>query len=164
VLFGVTGAQAEDFRDKVLFMRHALAPGTGDPKHFLLGDCNTRRNLSASGREQARNIGRRLKSRGIRFSKIDTNQWCRCRETGGLRGFGKYHEFIGLHSFYEDHFNQDHMLSLLRAKLSEVSTYEDPVLMATHFVTIFGITGETVGSGDMMLFDPVTGISKIFHL
>ena len=145
-------------------MRHVLAPGTGDPKHFLLGDCNTQRNLSASGREQARNIGRRLKSRGIRFSKIYTSQWCRCRETAGLLGFGKVREFIRLNSFYEDHFNEDHMLSLLRAKLSEVSTYEDPVLMVTHFVTIFRITGETAGSGDMVLSDPVTGISKIFHL
>ena len=27
-------------------MRHALAPGTGDPDHFTLGDCSTQRNLS----------------------------------------------------------------------------------------------------------------------
>lgn len=38
----------------VLLMRHAIAPGTGDPANFQLGDCSTQRNLDQAGREQAR--------------------------------------------------------------------------------------------------------------
>ena len=29
----------------VLMIRHALAPGTGDPANFRIGDCSTQRNL-----------------------------------------------------------------------------------------------------------------------
>lgn len=46
----------------VIVMRHALAPGTGDPADFERGDCATQRNLSEAGREQARRIGRRLRA------------------------------------------------------------------------------------------------------
>ena len=160
---GVGASQAEDFRGKVFFMRHALAPGTGDPEGFLLGECNTQRNLSASGREQARSIGRTLRSRGIRFSEIYTSQWCRCSETARLLDSGTVQEFVGLNSFYENHFNEDRMLSLLRARLSNISRYAEPVLMVTHFVTILGITGKAVGSGDIVIFDPIIRGSKIFH-
>ena len=38
-------------------LRHATAPGIGDPAHFRLDDCATQRNLSEAGRQQARAIG-----------------------------------------------------------------------------------------------------------
>jgi hypothetical protein len=34
----------------ILMIRHAYAPGTGDPAHFKIGDCTTQRNLDNSGR------------------------------------------------------------------------------------------------------------------
>ena len=37
-----------------VLMRHALAPGTGDPAEVRIGDCSTQRNLNETGREQAR--------------------------------------------------------------------------------------------------------------
>jgi len=43
-----------------IFLRHALAPGFGDPPTFKLGDCSTQRNLSDAGRQQARQIGAAL--------------------------------------------------------------------------------------------------------
>ena len=75
------GAQEEDeaaerawaaLRDGrgVAVMRHALAPGTGDPADFRLGDCSTQRNLSAEGREQARAIGRAFRARGIESAEV----------------------------------------------------------------------------------------------
>jgi len=45
-------------------IRHALAPGTGDPPDFSIRDCTTQRNLSERGRNQARNIGRRFRDEG----------------------------------------------------------------------------------------------------
>ena len=42
---------------KLIFIRHAYAPGGGDPDNFDINDCNTQRNLSNSGREQANKIG-----------------------------------------------------------------------------------------------------------
>ncbi len=41
----------------VAILRHAFAPGIGDPSTFALDDCTTQRNLDAQGREQARKIG-----------------------------------------------------------------------------------------------------------
>ena len=40
-----------------VLLRHAIAPGTGDPDQFVLGDCSTQRNLSDLGRDQAAAIG-----------------------------------------------------------------------------------------------------------
>ena len=39
---------------KLIFIRHAYAPGGGDPKNFDINDCKTQRNLSNSGRDQAK--------------------------------------------------------------------------------------------------------------
>ena len=39
-----------EIKADVLFIRHALAPGIGDPKNFLLSDCDTQRNLNEEGR------------------------------------------------------------------------------------------------------------------
>ena len=41
----------------VALIRHALAPGFGDPENFSLDDPKTQRNLSAEGRAQAKRIG-----------------------------------------------------------------------------------------------------------
>jgi len=39
--------------DHVLLMRHAVAPGIGDPAGYKLQDCKSQRNLDAKGRAQA---------------------------------------------------------------------------------------------------------------
>ena len=78
--------QRRSSRGAAILMRHALAPGTGDPADFALDDCSTQRNLSDEGRAQARMIGEAFASRGIRIDEVLTSQWCRCRETGGASG------------------------------------------------------------------------------
>ncbi len=62
----------------VVMMRHALAPGTGDPAEFKLGECSTQRNLSPEGREQAARIGKAFLRRNIRIARVLSSQWCRC--------------------------------------------------------------------------------------
>ena len=42
---------------KVIFIRHALAPGSGDPNNFDINDCNTQRNLNREGIIQSKLIG-----------------------------------------------------------------------------------------------------------
>ena len=34
--------------DKIILIRHAKAPGGGDPEGFKIGDCKTQRNLAVS--------------------------------------------------------------------------------------------------------------------
>ena len=38
--------------EKIIFIRHAIAPGSGDPENFKLNDCSTQRNLNYQGIEQ----------------------------------------------------------------------------------------------------------------
>jgi phosphohistidine phosphatase SixA len=68
----------------IVLLRHAIAPGIGDPEGMKLGDCSTQRNLDAQGREQARQMGQRFKAQGIKVSAVLSSQWCRTRETAQL--------------------------------------------------------------------------------
>ena len=70
----------------IVLLRHALAPGVGDPPGFVLGDCSTQRNLNDEGREQARRIGQTLAQRGVRAHAVWHSQWCRTAETAQLLG------------------------------------------------------------------------------
>jgi len=149
---------------KVVFMRHALAPGNGDPNNFDINDCTTQRNLNEDGRQQARLTGQKLKALGIAFETIYTSEWCRCRETAKMLAVGKAVPLRALNSFYDHYFSRDELLPLLEEKLSQVRPGDPPILMVTHFVTIMGITGKSVSSGDLVVYDPATGESEMLRL
>ena len=163
--FGLTAhADAGRFDGTVIFVRHALAPGTGDPETFDLGDCRTQRNLDATGREQARAIGRRLAASGVAFGAIYSSQWCRCLETAQLLGLGPVTPFSGLNSFYEDNAPREPTLANLVAKLESLPHDGRPIVMVTHFVTISAITNIAATSGGMVLYDLASGTSRQLSL
>lgn len=83
-----------------LLLRHALAPGVGDPAGFQLNDCATQRNLSAEGRRQAQNIGEKLRAAGIESATVYSSRWCRCMETAELLGFGVPQPLPAINSFF----------------------------------------------------------------
>ena len=68
----------------LIFIRHAYAPGGGDPDNFNINDCSTQRNLSDKGREQAKNIGIFFKNNQIPIDKVISSEWCRCKETAKI--------------------------------------------------------------------------------
>ena len=84
----------------IAIMRHALAPGTGDPANLTIGDCSTQRNLDDRGRDQARAIGSALRERGIVFDVVLSSQWCRTLETAKLLGLGTVVDAPALNSFF----------------------------------------------------------------
>ena len=49
--------------NKIIFIRHALAPGSGDPDDINLNDCETQRNLSIEGINQSKKIGNFFKKK-----------------------------------------------------------------------------------------------------
>ena len=49
----------------LIFIRHAYAPGGGDPENFNINDCSTQRNLSDIGREQSKKIRNFFKNNEI---------------------------------------------------------------------------------------------------
>ena len=144
----------------VLLIRHALAPGLGDPQNFDLNDCSTQRNLDGEGREQAFRIGEKIKAARIKFSKIYSSQWCRCLETAKNMNLGEITVEPGLNSFFQGIVPKDKTLDRLRKRLESVEAKQELVLMITHQVTITAVTGITVSSGGAVAFNTKSGESR----
>jgi len=136
--------------DYVALLRHAVAPGVGDPPQFSLDDCRTQRNLSESGRLQAKEIGERFRSRGIDRARVYTSQWCRCRQTAALLGLGEVRELELLNSFFRDYGRADEQTAGLRTWLLEME-YRGPLILVTHQVNITALTGVHPSSGEMVV-------------
>ena len=89
-----TGVSLLKEEGKIIFIRHSIAPGGGDPENFSLNDCSTQRNLSKKGIEQSKQIGEFFKKNKIpKISGVLSSQWCRCKDTA-FHAFGKYEEFL----------------------------------------------------------------------
>jgi broad specificity phosphatase PhoE len=132
---------------RVLMLRHALAPGIGDPPNFKLGDCSTQRNLDATGRAQAAELGARLRKAGVTQAKVYSSQWCRCLETARLLKVGMPEELPALNSFFGRAEDREPNLAALRKFLAALPVDGPAVILVTHQVTISGITGEGTASG-----------------
>ena len=141
----------------VLFMRHALAPGFGDPSNFDINDCSTQRNLDTQGREQAITLGKRLKREHVNFSEVKSSYWCRCYETAQLLDVGPVEKFSGLNSFFQQHADRRETLNSLNDYLTSLDSDSDPVLLVTHQVVISAVTGISPASGGFVLFNSKTG-------
>ena len=139
----------------VIFLRHALAPGLGDPSDFIKEDCSTQRNLNDEGRSQARLIGAYLKKSNIRFSEILTSEWCRCIDTAKELDLGQWETFSGLNSFFQGHEKKYKVIDKIWKKIDSL-TSSDLVLFVTHQVVITEITGEVPRSGEMVLYNSIT--------
>ena len=139
--------------DKVIFLRHALAPGNGDPTNFNINDCSTQRNLDQAGVVQSRMIGQSFKKIGIEFSKIYTSFWCRCKDTALNMNIGEFKTHEGLNSFYEKHADRKLTLIKLNNLVNSFDKSGGPYLLVTHYVNILAFTGLSTSSGGMVAFD-----------
>jgi phosphohistidine phosphatase SixA len=137
----------------ILMIRHALAPGTGDPAHFRIGDCSTQRNLDDRGRGQAKAIGDWLRSNGIAAARVYSSQWCRCLETAKLLEMGSVEELPALNSFYEMTQNREPNLKALKTFMVQQPSDGVLIILVTHFVTISAVTNEAVSSGEGVLLE-----------
>ena len=141
---------------QIMMIRHAEAPGNGDPDGFQIDDCSTQRNLSAAGRAQAERLGFYIRSQGVEDAVVLSSQWCRCLETAKLINMGKVQELKGLNSFFQGIVPREATLASLRKFLHDLPPDGDPVLLVTHQVTISAITGMGVSSGAAVAYDPVS--------
>lgn len=137
----------------VLMIRHAEAPGTGDPAGFRLDDCRTQRNLSAEGRQQAKAIGDWLRVHGIQRARVFSSQWCRCLDTARLMDLGEIRPLQALNSFYQRPQDREPNIAALRAFLTAQSSEPELLVLVTHQVTISTLTGEYTSSGHGKLLE-----------
>jgi len=132
---------------RVLILRHALAPGVGDPAKFELRDCATQRNLDATGRAQAAELGKRLAKAGVARAKVYSSQWCRCLETARLLEIGPVEELPQLNSFFRRAEAREPQTAALRDFLAKLPADGPPVVLVTHQVVISAVTGRGAVSG-----------------
>ena len=126
--------------EAVLIIRHALAPGTGDPAGFRLGDCRTQRNLNETGRQQSRAWGDFLRAQGIVEARVLSSEWCRAWDTATGMGLGVVEALPALNSFFQDRSQGPARLSALIGFLNG-QTHPEPLVLVTHQVNMTGLTG-----------------------
>lgn len=134
----------------VALIRHAIAPGLGDPPGFRIGDCTTQRNLSQEGRDQARRIGEFFLEKGVKETSVYSSQWCRCLETARLLALGPVKELPALNSFFEDRSTEETQTKQIRKFITSLSA-DKPVIMVTHQVNITALTGIVPSSGEIII-------------
>lgn len=137
---------------RMLMLRHAHAPGNGDPPEFRLANCSTQRNLDARGRDQARQIGRRLVKAGIKQARIYSSQWCRCLETARLLDLGPVEALPALNSFYPRPEDREPRMATLRTFLADQPTDGALLILVTHQFTIAELTRDATPSGGGAVF------------
>ena len=150
----------ESNQNKIFFMRHSSAPGNGDPSNFIIDDCSTQRNLDKRGIEQSKKIGNFFKENQINFVKIFSSFWCRCKDTAFYLNIGEYFTHQGLNSFYEGHVDKNKTLQELNKLINSFNDNKGPYLMVTHYVVIQAISGLSVPSGGMIVYDIKTKKSE----
>ena len=127
----------------IAIMRHALAPGTGDPASLTIGDCSTQRNLDERGRAQARTIGDGFRERGLTFDTVLSSQWCRTRETADLLDLGPVMEALPINSFFRDFSTRDQQTA---ETLELIAETDGRLMLVTHQVNISALTGKSTRS------------------
>ena len=139
--------------NKIIFIRHAYAPGNGDPVNFKLNDCSTQRNLGGKGIIQAKEIGQFFSINQIQIDKVLSSEWCRCKDTAKL-AFNEYTTFDALNSFYDPRFkkNKNKQIKNLKNYISKWSGKQNLVLI-THFVVISEILNVGTSSAEIIISD-----------
>ena len=138
---------------KIIFIRHSIAPGGGDPENFSLKDCSTQRNLSKKGIEQSKRIGEFFKKNKVIISKVLSSQWCRCKDTA-FHAFGKYEEFFALNSTFQIKFSGNSKKQAEALK-NFVKKWDGKgnIIFVTHYVIILKHTNYAPSSGELVITD-----------
>ena len=150
----------QDINPNIVFVRHALAPGIGDPVEFDIYNCDSQRNLDSVGKLQAKALGSFLRRSKIDFNSILSSEWCRCKETSELLNLGDWMTFTGLNSFFDGHVNKKESLQILNEKINSLPQ-KSLNLMVTHQVVISAVTGVFVPSGGMVFYNSVDGKAEV---
>lgn len=137
----------------VLLMRHAYAPGVGDPPNYSLERCEGQRLLNDEGKRQATRIGDWLRQQGVQRAAVLSSVWCRCTETASLLQFEGVTVEASLASFFDAPNRAASQNKALKKLLSHAlpSKGDKALILVTHHVNIAEFTGQNIASGDMVL-------------
>jgi phosphohistidine phosphatase SixA len=139
--------------EKLIFIRHAVAPGGGDPVDFDILRCETQRNLSKEGIAQSKNMGKFFLENNIKIDKVLSSEWCRCKQTAQY-AFNKYETKSFLNSFFSEKFasNKNKQINDLKKYINEWSG-DNNLVLVTHYVLIQEVLNITSSSGELIVTD-----------
>ena len=136
---------------KLIFIRHAYAPGGGDPENFNINDCSTQRNLSKSGRIQSIKIGNFFKENRIKIDNVYSSEWCRCKETASL-AFKNFETKNFLNSFFSSKFAQNKNIQMRDFQKFLLNwDKKTNLIFVTHYVVISEILDYPSSSGEIVI-------------
>ena len=139
---------------KIIFIRHAYAPGGGDPDNFVIEDCTTQRNLNQQGIDQSILMGQKFTKKNVPIQLVYSSQWCRCKDTA-YYAFGSYQELSFLNSTFEGKYRQNHQQQMkeLKELIAKWDSTEGNLILVTHYVIIGGILEYYPSSGELVITD-----------
>jgi phosphohistidine phosphatase SixA len=144
--------QGSNPKGYVLLMRHALAPGVGDPENFKVGDCSTQRNLSDEGRQDARDIGQWLQRREVKILRVESSRWCRAKETAQLLNVGAVRLNRNLDSLFEASDLANHPQTInIKKRIQSHRNTRGLLIFVGHFVNFQAAVGVSLDSGEGVL-------------
>ena len=160
--FSLLKANTLEKNQSIYLIRHALAPGNGDPINFDLLDCSTQRNLNDVGILQSKEIGQFFSKNNIKIDDVYSSQWCRCKDTASY-AFNNFKELSFLNSFYSYPYNvnRDEQMRDLRTFISELE-YKSNVVFVTHYVVIADLVDYYPKSGEIIQIDKDLNIINTF--
>jgi|TARA_B110000259_G_scaffold131040_1_gene147843 phosphohistidine phosphatase SixA len=140
--------------NKVILIRHSLAPGSGDPAGFKIDDCKTQRNLNKAGIEQSKKIGKIFKDNKISIDIVLSSAWCRCKDTA-YYAFGEFKEFSALNSTFSTPYNKNEPRQIKEIKkyLMNWKSEGKNLILVTHYSVITAITNAAPSSGEIVISD-----------
>ena len=140
--------------NKIILIRHSLAPGGGDPQGFKIDDCDTQRNLNRKGINQSKKIGKLFKKNKVPVDQVLSSQWCRCKDTAKY-AFGDYKEFTALNSTFQSPYNKNEgkQLKELYNYVKKWNGKGKNLVLITHYSIITAVTTAVPSSGEMVITD-----------
>ncbi len=163
IFFSLTNEIRAEITDKILnelqnggniiFIRHAYAPGGGDPENFDISDCSTQRNLNDNGRNQSKKIGNLFKRNEVPIDKVISSEWCRCKETASI-AFNEFKTKNFLNSFYSPKFAKNKKKQIKNLK-NYINNWNDNknLVLVTHYVVILEALDYASRSGEIVISD-----------
>ena len=140
--------------NKIILIRHSLAPGGGDPAGFKIEDCKTQRNLNTKGINQSKKIGKLFKKNKVPIDQVLSSQWCRCKDTAKY-AFGDYKQFTPLNSTFQSPYNKNEgkQLKELYNYVKQWDGKGKNLLLITHYSIITAVTNAVPSSGEIVVAD-----------
>ena len=153
-LFASTILEEVKSGNKVILIRHALAPGGGDPEGFKIEKCETQRNLNKTGIKQSKKIGKMFKENKVPIDIVLSSEWCRCKDTA-YYAFKEFKEFSALNSTFSHPYNKNEPRQLKEIKkyLKDWDGKGKNLILVTHFSIITALTGAVPRSGEIVIAD-----------